>query len=253
MKRLSFILCIAMLMVACKKEDKSAKLLDDYQALNNRLSEEFEKIDDPATADSIIAVFVEEAFALQQAAPESDAAYVILEDLYYMLSPEQKEQAFAVLNLDSLEARGLQRHYNAFQAEKKTAVGMTFTDFNALNKDGEEVALSTFIGQKDYLLVDFWASWCGPCRRSMPGLKELLDAHSDQLAILGVSRDESEESWLQAVDALELPWPQLRDASGDGAKTYGIIFIPNTILINREGTIIARNPSHEEVHELLHQ
>lgn len=253
MKRLSFILCIALMFAACKKEDQSAKLLDAYHALNERLEAAFEQIDDQSQADSLIAAFVEEGFALQQAAPESEAAYIILQDLYYMLSLEQKEQAFAVLNLDSLEARGLQRHYNAFQAEKKTAVGMTFTDFNALNKDGEEVAISTFIGQKDFLLVDFWASWCGPCRRSMPGLKELLAAHSDKLAILGVSRDDDETSWLQAIEALELPWPQLRDASSEGAQTYGIIFIPNTILINREGTIIARNPSHEELHALLHQ
>ncbi len=251
MKRLAFILCIAMVMAGCKKEDRSAKLLDAYHALNERLSAEFEQIEDQAQADSIIAAFVEEGFALQQAAPESEAAYVILEELYYMLSPEQKEQAFAVLNADSLESHGLLRHYTAFQAEKKTAEGMMFTDFSAINKDGEEVALSSFVGQKEYLLVDFWASWCGPCRRSMPGLKDLLIAHGDKLAIVGISRDDSEESWLQAVEALELPWPQLRDVNSDGAKTYGILFIPNLILINREGTIIARNPSHEEIAEIV--
>ena len=130
MKRIYYILCIAMLVTACKREDKSAKLIEEYQALNDRVSEQLKEVESPEVADSIINVFIDEAFALQQAQPESEAAYVILSDLFYMLSMEQKEQAFAILNPDSLEAHELQRAYDAFQAEKKTAVGLTFTDFN---------------------------------------------------------------------------------------------------------------------------
>lgn len=253
MKQLTLILCLAMLMVACKREDKSAKLLEDYQALNDRVSAEIKEIESPEQADSLVSAFIDEALALQQALPESEAAYTILEDLYYMLNPEQKEQAFAVLNKDSLEAHGLQRHYEAFLAEQKTAAGLPFTDFTALTMDGNTAALSDFIGTKDFLLVDFWASWCGPCRRSMPGLKELLAAHGDKLAIVGISVDESEESWMQAVEALEITWPQLRDANDEGSKAYGITAIPHTVLISRDGTILAHNPEHEEVHKLLHQ
>lgn len=251
MKRLSLILCIALLMIACQREDKSSKILEEYQALNDRVSEQLKQAESPEQADSLITSFIDEAFAMQQAIPESEAAYVILEDLYYMLSVEQKEQAFAVLNLDSLEAHNLQNNYNAFLAEQKTAAGLTFTDFTAMDKNGELVSLSSLIGGKDYLLVDFWASWCGPCRRSMPGLKELLAAHGDKLDIVGISVDESEESWLQAVEALEITWLQLRDASEEGSKAYGITAIPHTILINREGTIVAHNPGHEEIEALI--
>lgn len=251
MKRISILLCIAMLMVTCKREDKSAKLLEEYQSLNDRVSEQLKETESPEAADSLITAFIDEAFTLQQAAPESEAAYVILEDVYYMLTPEQKEKAFAVLNIDSLEAHGLQRYYNAFLAEQATAVGKDFTDFNAFSNEGEEVALSSLVGQKDFLLVDFWASWCGPCRRSMPGLKELLAAHDNKLAIVSISVDESEESWLQAVDALELTWLQLRDTNDEGSRAYGITAIPHTVLINREGVIVAHNPSHEEVEAFI--
>lgn len=251
MKRILYILCIAMLVTACKREDKSSKLLEQYQALNDRISEQLKEVESPEVADSIVNAFIEEGFALQQAQPESEAAYVILSDLYYMLSMEQKEQAFAVLNLDSLEAHDLQRAYEAFQAEKHTAVGLPYTDFNALTSDGNERALSDFVGKSDFLLVDFWASWCGPCRRSMPGLKELLLKHSARLTILGVSVDQSEESWSEAVEALELSWAQLRDAKDEGAKAYGITAIPHTVLISRDGTILAHNPSHSEIEELL--
>lgn len=251
MKRIYYILCIAMLFTACKREDKSAKLIEEYQALNERVSEEFEQAESPEAADSILNVFINEAFKLQQAQPESEAAYVILSDIFYIISMEQKEQAFAVLNPDSLEAHDLKRAYEAFQAEKNTAVGLPFTDFNTLTADGNEVAISDFVGKSDFLLMDFWASWCGPCRRSMPGLKELLANHSDRLAILGVSVDQSEESWQQAVEALELTWPQVRDAKNEGGKAYGILGIPHTVLISRDGTILAHNPSHKEIEELL--
>ena len=251
MKRIYYILCLAMLVTACKREDKSAELIAEYQALNERVSEEFQQAESPQQADSILKVFINEAFALQQAQPESEAAYVILSDLFYMLSMEQKELAFAILNPDSLEAHELQRAYDAFQAEKRTAVGLPYTDFNALTSDGNERALSDFVGKSDFLIVDFWASWCGPCRRSMPALKELLLKHSDRLAIVGVSVDESEESWIQAFEALELTWPQIRDAKEEGSKAYGITAIPHTVLISRDGTILAHNPSHAEIEELL--
>lgn len=251
MKRIIYILCVAMLMVACKKEDKSAKLLEDYQALNDRISEELKEVEDPDVADSIITAFIDEAFALQQAQPESEAAYVILEDIFYLLSDGQKAQAFLVLNIDSLEVHGLQRHYDAYIAEQNTAVGMPYTDFAAFTSAGEAKRLSEFVGQSDYLLVDFWASWCGPCRRSMPGLKELLTKYGDKLAIVGISVDEDAEAWQQAVGALELTWPQLRDTNDEGSKAYGIMAIPHTVLIACDGTILAHNPSHEEVAALI--
>lgn len=252
MKRIYYILSIALVMTACQREDKSAKIMEDYHALHETIMTQLEQTESPEVADSLIAEFIDQAFDLQQAQPESDAAYTILEDLYYLLSLEQKEQAFAVLNPDSLEARGLKRQYDAFLAEQQTAIGLTYTDFSALTADGNQMALSDFVGKTDFLLVDFWASWCGPCRRSMPGLKDLLATHGDRLAILGISVDESEEAWLQAVEELGLTWQQLRDQNDEGTTSYGIIAIPSTILISRDGTIIARNPSHEEIEELIY-
>ena len=240
-----------MLMVACKKEDKSAKLLEDYQALNDRISEQLGQDLTPEQTDSLIEVFISEAFALQQAVPESEAAYVILEDIYYMLTLEQKEKAFLILNPDSIEARGLQRCFEAFQAEQLTMAGSPYTDFTAFTKDNEPVALSSLVGDKDFLLVDFWASWCGPCRRSMPGLKELLAKHGDKLTVVGVSVDDNAEAWLKAVDELELTWLQLRDINDEGSKRYGITAIPHTVLISRDGIILAHNPEHEQIEEFI--
>lgn len=241
------ILCGALLLTACKKEDKSAQLMAEYEALEKSFEEQLDDDITSEQADSLMNLFITQAFALQQAEPQSDAAYEILGNIYFILDLEQKEQAFAVLNPDSLEAHRLQRYYDAFLAEKKTAVGMPFTDFTAYAASGDAVTISSLVGQKELLLIDFWASWCGPCRRSMPALKELLAAHGDRLAVVGVSVDEDEEAWLRAVNDLGMTWLQLRDTADEGSHAYGITSIPHTVLIARDGTILAHNPTPAEV------
>lgn len=251
MKRFFGIFTIALLLVGCQREDKSAILIEEYQALSDRVEQEYEQAATPQVADSLVTAYIEQAFAMQQALPESEAAYFILADLYYLLEPAQKAQAFAVLNIDSLEVHGLKRQYDAFQAEQRTAVGNPLTDFSGVLPNGNEASLIQYSLRAEYMLVDFWASWCGPCRRSMPGLKELYSKHHDRLLILGVSVDKDEQAWLQAIDELELTWPQIRDVDGVGADLYGITAIPHTVLIANDGTIIARNPSHAEIESLL--
>ncbi|MBQ7531444.1 MAG: TlpA family protein disulfide reductase [Paludibacteraceae bacterium] len=253
MKRIYFILCIALLFAACKKEDQSAKLMDEYQALDDRISEELKTVDVPEVADSIIDAYIDEAFALQQALPGSEAAYAILKEIYYLLDMERKQQAFAILDAEGIESHDLQRYFDAFQAEQLTMAGMPYTDFTAFTKDGEAVALSSLVDKQDFLLVDFWASWCGPCRRLMPGLKELAAKFGDKLAIVSVSVDEDAEAWQKTVEDLGLTWLQLRDTNDEGSKTYGITAIPHTVLINRKGIILAHNPEHEQVAAIINQ
>lgn len=251
MKRIYFILCIALLFAACKKEDQSAKLIDEYQALDERVSEELKAVDIPEVADSIIDAYIDEAFALQQALPGSEAAYVILKEIYYLLDMERKQQAFAILDAEGIESHDLQRYLDAFQAEQLTMAGLPYTDFTAYTKDGEAVAISSLVDKQDFLLIDFWASWCGPCRRLMPGLKSLLADYSGKLAIVSVSVDEDAEAWQKTVNDLGLTWLQLRDTNDEGSNAYGIMAIPHTVLINREGIILAHNPEHEEIAALI--
>ena len=251
MKRLFGILTIALLLAGCQREDKSAKLIEEYQALSERVEQEYNQATSQQEADSLVDDYIRQAFAMQQALPESEAAYFILADMYYLLNTAQKTQAFAVLNIDSLEVRGLKQQYDAFMAEQRTAVGNPFTDFTGVMPDGNEASLQHYRSRAEYMLVDFWASWCGPCRRSMPGLKQLLAKYGDRLIIVGVSVDKEEKAWLQAIDELELTWPQIRDVDGVGADLYGITAIPHTVLIANDGTIIARNPSHAEIESLL--
>ncbi len=140
-------------------------------------------------------------------------------------------------------------------AEAATAIGSKFTDFTMSGTDGKEMKVSDFVGKNDFLLVDFWASWCGPCRAEMPFVIKAYNAfHQKGFEVLGVSLDNDKEAWLKAIDQLKLPWPHMSDLKGwecEGAKLYNVRGIPANILIDKDGKIIAKNLRGEDLYNKL--
>ncbi|MCU0348771.1 MAG: TlpA family protein disulfide reductase [Saprospiraceae bacterium] len=122
-------------------------------------------------------------------------------------------------------------------------------DFTMNDRDGKPVKLSDFRGK--VMLVDFWASWCGPCRRENPHVVELYHKyHSKGFDVLGVSLDKTREPWLAAIEKDGLTWNHVSDLKGwsnDAAQLYGVSSIPHTVLVDRDGKIIARNLRGEQL------
>ncbi|MBR4434453.1 MAG: TlpA family protein disulfide reductase, partial [Bacteroidaceae bacterium] len=138
-----------------------------------------------------------------------------------------------------------------------SSVGKQFIDFEMNNMAGGTSKLSDFVKQNKVTLVDFWASWCGPCRQKMPNVKAAYEKFGAKgFGIVGVSLDRDEESWKKGVADLGMAWPQLSDLKYwdcAGADLYGVRAIPATVLINQEGTIIARNLRGEALAEKLEE
>lgn len=137
----------------------------------------------------------------------------------------------------------------------ETAVGKLFKDFEMADVDGNMHKLSEYIAANEVTLVDFWASWCGPCRQEMPAVKAAYEAYKGKgFGIIGVSLDNNKEAWVKAIADLGIEWPQISDLQGwncVGAKLYGVNSIPATVLVAKDGTILAKNLRGDAIQEKL--
>ena len=126
---------------------------------------------------------------------------------------------------------------------EKTAVGKPFVDFTVEkgDRDGTSVSLSDYIGKGKYVLVDFWASWCMPCRKEAPVIAEVYKKYGgSRFEVLGVAVMDKREDTLKAIEDDGIGWPQILDAQAMPLELYGIQSIPHIILFGPDGTILAR-------------
>ena len=136
-----------------------------------------------------------------------------------------------------------------------TAVGRTAPDFTLETPDGKPLSMHAVKGKVK--ILDFWASWCGPCRTENPNVVELYKKfHPKGLEIIGVSLDENKDQWLQAIKDDKLGWKQMSDLKGwqnEGAQLYAVNSIPHTMLVDADGTILARGLHGEKLQTKLEE
>ena len=132
-------------------------------------------------------------------------------------------------------------HREQLMKAEPTQQGKMFVDFEGSTIDGKPSKLSDYVGKGNYVLVDFWASWCGPCRREIPNIRKLYEKYNGKgLTILGVYVWDTAENMKTALREEQITWPQLFDSEKTATQLYGVGGIPHIMLFGPDGTILER-------------
>lgn len=170
-------------------------------------------------------------------------------NLYAFLSPDNRPDFEAMADQAKNSYYGdlvRERLYPANQAGEKVP------DFTTHDREGKAYSLADLLQNKRVLLIDFWASWCGPCKKEIPNLKKNYARYADKgFEIVSISIDQNEAAWVRALESNQLPWPNFLDR--DVSNLYKVSAVPTTYLVDGEGRLLAENLRGEELEAKLRE
>ncbi|PSL46196.1 peroxiredoxin [Chitinophaga niastensis] len=171
--------------------------------------------------------------------PNSYASVFSLGEAREMMSVEQQERLYASLSKEMQQTKEAKEFHEFGQGMKNSAVGKKIKTFTLPDEKDQAFSFDSFKGK--YVMIDFWASWCGPCRQSFPHMREMFEQYKDKnFEIYSISIDKSKADWLKAVAKENNPWKQGLDNINISGSGFAITGVPTVYLISPDGTILLK-------------
>jgi thiol-disulfide isomerase/thioredoxin len=221
-------------------------MVDDYMAFHERFYgyKRDQREEKAALADSVV-----------MANRDNLVGALALEDLSYV--DTARFMALHAQVSDKVRDFSLvKKACDAIELQQRTAPGRMFTDYTIIggNPDGTDVKLSDYVGRGKYILLDHWASWCGPCKAEMPYIKKTWAAFAgDRFDVVSIAVSDKRTDTEAALSQLDMPWHQILDAQKIPAERYGISAIPHLILFAPDGTILQRGLRGEDIYAAVEE
>ncbi len=232
--------------------DRYQRFDELYQSLAQQMQSLPQDESSKDQAEAIIAQFNTAKELLAKDNMDNPIGYYLFLQDAYGYSPEELDSALQA-NPSMKKHRRIQKLLDAQQRKLATSPGQMFTDFEITYNDSVS-RLSDYVGKGKYTLVDFWASWCGPCIREIAVIKELYDEYHDKgLDVLGVAVWDDPDNTREAIQRHKLPWPQILNAQAIPTDLYGISGIPCIILFDPKGNIVSRDLQDDSLRDAVRQ
>lgn len=237
-------------------EFSSQTLYKEYNDANKALSEQFRKeydaaASDESAVDALYDKFQAKSDSLNKAyLAKKDNSFVtemILQNLQYSLAPAEMDSVLNTLDTALANRPTIVAMKKVAASQLATAEGKMFTDFEVEGKK-----LSDYVGKGKYVLVDFWASWCGPCKMEIPNVKNVYEKyHGDDFDVLSVAVWDKPEETVDTAKVYGVNWNQVINAQKIPTDIYGIQGIPHIILFGPDGTILKRGLRGDDIEKTV--